>query len=114
MPTTTALLPDGTRARVRLPHRSDRAALRALHERLGLPAGDLELARALRFDPRRRVVACLTVWDGGCERLLGYGAIDVGAAEPETLVVDPDRAPGAEGVLAAALRTLAARARSVA
>lgn len=107
-------LDDGTRVRVRLPHRTDRSALPELHERLGQPVDELELARLLRFDPRTRVVACLTGWDGTTQHLLGYGAIDVGEAEPHLLVVDLEGAPGAQAVLADALRLRARRLRAVA
>lgn len=108
---TTTTLPDGTRARVRLPQRSDRPALRALHTRLGFEVDELALARALRFDPRRRVVACITAWVGGAERLLGYGAIDLGADDVDLLVVDLAGAPGCDAVLGDALRDRAARWR---
>lgn len=107
----TTTLPDGSRARVRLPRRSDRPALRALHGRLGFEVDELALARALRFDPRRRVVACITAWVDGAERLLGYGAIDLGADDVEVLVVDVAGAPGCDVVLSDALRDRAARAR---
>ncbi len=112
LPSTISILPDGTRARVRLPHSSDRAALRGLHERLGFEVGELELARALRFDPRHRLVACLTAWDGRAEQLLGYGAITLGAPDVDLLVVD---GRSAAELLAGALRAATAgRARTAA
>ncbi len=111
---TTTTLPDGVRVRVRLPHASDRPGLRALHAHLGFEVGELELARALRFDPRRRVVACVTAWDGTAERLVGYGAIDLGADDVDLLVVDATRAPGAAELLRGGLRTRAQGSRAAA
>lgn len=103
-PTT---LPDGSRVRVRLPHVLDRQGLRSLHDRLGLHAEDLEIARALRFDPRTSVVACATVWADGGELLVAYGAIELGGAEPHLLVCDEVLAPGVGETLT---RELQARA----
>ncbi len=100
----TTTLPHGLRLRVRLPHTSERAGLRTLLTRLGVVAEELELARAARFDPRRRTVACVTAWVGGSEELVAWGAIDAGAQEPELLLADEALAPGAGAVLAAALR----------
>ena len=105
----TTTLPDGTHLRVRLPHSSDRAGLHALLGRVGLDAEELELARALRFDPARRTVACATAWIDGGERLVAWGAIDVGARTPDVLLADDVTAPGAGEVLAAALLERAER-----
>ncbi len=105
----TTSLPDGLRLRVRLPHSSDRAGLHALHARLGFRVEELELARALRFDPRRRAVACATAFLDGAERPVAYGAIAIGASEPDLLVADELLAPGAGVVLDAALRERSAR-----
>lgn len=110
----TSTLSDGTRVRVRLPYRADRLGLRELHLRLGLEADELVLARALRFDPRRRLVACLTAWEAGAERLVGYGAIVLGADVPDVLVVDVHSAPGADALLAGTLRDRAAARRAAA
>lgn len=101
---TTTTLPDGRRLRVRLPHTRDRQGLLALHERLEAPMEELELARTLRFDPRRRTVACATAWVDGREQLAGYGAIEIGASAPDLLVADDVLFPGAGRALAAALR----------
>ena len=99
----TTTLPDGLHLRVRLPHASDRAGLRALLGRLGLEAEELDVARALRFDPARRTVACATAWIDGEERLVAWGAIDAGRHAPDLLLADDATAPGAGGALAAAL-----------
>lgn len=101
-------LPDGSRLRVRLPQAVDRHALRALHARLGLVAEDLDIARVLRFDPRRVAVACASVWDGSTEIVVGYGAIRLDAGDPHLLVCDEATAPGARDALGQALRDHAA------
>jgi hypothetical protein len=105
----TTTLPDGLHLRVRLPQASDRAGLLALHERLGLGAEELDAARALHFDPRRRTVACATAWVEGAELLVAYGAMDAGARDVDVLLADEARAPGAGAVLARALRERSAR-----
>lgn len=105
-------LPDGTRVRVRLPRHGDGAALRALAERLGVVADEVELRRALRFDPRRRVVAVATVWDGEHHVLVGCAAMDRDADEPDTLLADVTRAPGVGGLLARAITAHASRSRA--
>lgn len=106
----TTTLADGARVRLRLPHAGDRPGLHALHARLGVAADELELARAVRFDPRRRAVACATAWHGAAETIVGYGAIDNGADAPDLLVCDDGLAPGVRDLLADALRAHAAAA----
>lgn len=82
-------LPDGTRVRIRLPHGSDRPALRALHERAGVPIDELALTRLLRVDPRERCALIATAWSAGTEAIVGFAAGDLGADEPDTIVLDP-------------------------
>lgn len=106
---STTHLPDGLRIRVRLPHAGDRPALHDLHLRVGVEVDDLELSRALRFDPRARAVACVTAWVDGSEVVVGYGAIDRGAQRPDLLISDEAAAPGVRDVLT---RALALRAGS--
>lgn len=100
----TTSLPDGARLRLRLPHQSDRAGVHALLTGLGLGIDELELARALRFPPRERVVACAMAFVGGTERVVAVGAIDLGARHPDLLIADAALAPGAADALAGALR----------
>ncbi|MBA2350071.1 MAG: hypothetical protein H0V81_17490 [Solirubrobacterales bacterium] len=100
----TTALSDGARLRLRLPHRADRAGVRALLLGLGLETRDLDLVRALRFAPRERVVACATAFVGGTERVVAVGAIDLGEREPDLLVADESLAPGAGAALSGALR----------
>jgi len=101
---TTHTLPDGVRLRIRLPQIIDREGLRALHERLGLRAEDFDVARSLRFDPRTEVVACATIFDGGAETVVGYGAIDLQSDDPHLLICDDAAAPGVSDALTEALR----------
>jgi hypothetical protein len=104
----TQPLPDGTRVRVRLPQARDRAGLVALHERLGAPLDDMQMARTLRFDPRERVSVCATVLHGVSETLVAYGHVerDGGAS---LIVADELFAPGVGDVVAAALAECAER-----
>ncbi|HEU4977981.1 MAG TPA: hypothetical protein VFT42_03720 [Solirubrobacteraceae bacterium] len=100
----THTLPGGRRVRARLPHTSDRRALRELQARLGLPdAGELEICRALRHQPRDHVAICATAWTGGREQLVGFACGDVAGTEPVVVVADEDVAPGLHDLLLRAL-----------
>lgn len=91
-------LPGGLRVRLRLPQRADRAGLAAL----GL--GEMDISRALRFDPRERFVVCATAWVEGAERLVAFGTIALREeARPATLVADPATAPALGALLEHAL-----------
>lgn len=106
-------LASGDRVRVRLPHASDRAGVEALHARLGHErAGELGVARALRFDPRTHLVLCATAWTGNAQALVGYGAIEHGAVAPHLLVCDDTEAPGLRAALHQALVRATARSRA--
>jgi hypothetical protein len=87
---------------------TDRALLAALLERRRLPASELELRRLLAFDPARRHVLCALAPVDGTEVLAGFGAIDLGADAPDTLVIDERFIPGLGEVLG---RVLVERAR---
>ncbi len=107
-------LPRGPRVRLRLAQSRDLPAVRAL---LGADRlEELELARLVHPDPRRRVVICATALIGLSERVLGIGAIDVDAAEPDVLLVDRELTDGLDELLATVLvaraRTIAAKARA--
>lgn len=104
----TTSLPDGTRVRLRLPHATDRPALHALHARLGLRADELDVARVLRFDPRRRAVVCATAWTQEGPLVVGYGSIAHGALHPDVLLADEVRTPGLRALLGDVLRRRAA------
>jgi hypothetical protein len=97
------VLRDGTRVCLRLPRARDHEGVRRLCERHGLEPDQLELARLLSFDPRRRLVICATALLGSAETVLGVGAIDLEPdADPLLLVVD-ERVDGVGPLLADAL-----------
>jgi hypothetical protein len=77
--------------------------MRALLGQRGVEASDLELERLVRYDPRRRVVLCAMAPIRGAETVVGVGAIDLDAAEPETIVVDERLTDGLGTLLAEAL-----------
>ena len=94
--------PDHPPIRVRLAHSGDRRAVDALLERHAR-TDELQAGRLLRHDPRRTLVLCATVWDGGHEQLVGVSAAAMRpGARPEVLVSDEDGAPGAADALAEA------------
>jgi hypothetical protein len=97
------LLPGGFRVCLRLPRIGDREGVRRLCGRHDLELDELELARLVGFDPRRRLVICATGLIGSAETVLGVGAIEIAAdADPWLLVID-DRAEGLGSLLADAL-----------
>ena len=102
-------VPGGPPVRLRMAGPSDRDLVRALLERRGLDAGELEVQRLLAFDPARRHVLCALAPLDGAEVLAGVGAIDFGAEDPDVLVVDDRFAPGLADVLG---RVLIERSRS--
>ena len=87
-------LPNGPRVCLRLARVRDQGAIEQLFARTGRPIADLEIARAVRSDPRQQVVICATALVEYTETVVGFGAIAVGAAEdpggprPWLLVVD--------------------------
>lgn len=106
----TRTLDDGRLVRLRLARPSDSGAVRGLLEQLGVTAGDLELARLLSFDPRRRTVVCALAPIDGSETLVGIAAIELRAGAEADLVV-ADRVLGAllERLLRDAARSHARR-----
>ena len=101
----------GYRVRLRIARTSDASSIRALLERLNLGPADLEVARLVQFDPRRRCVLCATALIDGSETLVGVGAVDLDgpvSGVPDTLIVDAPLADELPGLLTAAL---AGRAR---
>jgi hypothetical protein len=104
-------LPEGTRLRLRLPQVRDRVGLVELLDRLGLEAGDLDVARILRFDPRGRTVVCATVWTGTSETMTGIVAGAKDADGPDLLVADERLTPGVSDVLREVLAPAGARRR---
>jgi hypothetical protein len=105
-------LPRGPRVRLRLAQSRDLAGIRELLARTGVePFEELELARMVRSDPRRRVVVCATALLGSTELVIGVGALDVDAADPELLIVDRELTDGLDELLREALLQ---RARTIA
>jgi hypothetical protein len=97
-------LPAGPRVRLRMAHRSDLFAIRALLEQRGVDATELELSRLVSYDPRERIVICAVAWLGGAETIVGVGASYLArGSEPETLVVDERLTEGLGTLLTMAL-----------
>jgi hypothetical protein len=98
-------LPNRQRVRLRLARRSDLPALGALLAQRGIEPSALELERLVRYDPRRRLVLCATAPIDGTEAVVGVGAIELGAPDPEpdTIVVDERVTRGLPELLNAAL-----------
>ena len=106
-------LAGGDRVRLRLARQRDAEGIRELLKREGRDAGELDIARLIRFDPRRMFVICATRLIEAREVVIGVGAIALGeaaTAEPDLLVVDQQRGAGIEDLVRGALvsRALAA------
>jgi len=102
----SSALPRGLRVRLRLARGRDAVAIRALLEAEGHDLDELDLARLVRFDPRRQFVVCATTLAEGREEIVGVGAIAIAEnaeAEPHLLVVDEHRAHGLAELLRGAL-----------
>jgi hypothetical protein len=100
-------LQDGLPVRLRLARGSDAPAIRTLLERHG-GTDDLEPARLVYFDPRRRFVLCAAGLVDGTEMLLGVGAISLGATDPDLLLVADGCPEEVAGLLHRALVATAA------
>jgi hypothetical protein len=101
-------LPRGPRVRLRLAQTRDAPAIRALLQRPGSAPAALDIARLVRFDPRRRVVICATALIGSAETIVGVGAIDLDAHEPDVVLVDDALTEGLGELLRSALVSRAA------
>jgi hypothetical protein len=114
-PARTHALESGARVRLRLARRSDVAAVRELLAARGVVATELEVRRAVGYDPKTRRVFCACATVDGREILVGVAAIDLRpGAEIDTLVVDEDAAPGVTALLGAYLEHLAAQSHRAA
>jgi hypothetical protein len=102
------LLPRGPRVRLRLAQIRDARAIRAFLGEHGFDPDGLEANRLVRVDPRLRVTICATALIGSTETVIGVGAIEVGASEPDVLVVDEALTDGLDALLRRALRGRAA------
>lgn len=92
-------LPDGRRARLRLPHRGDARAVERLAD------GD-QAGKVLRFDPRRRLSVVATMPGEHGEEVVGAGTVERGSGEPPELLAVSD--PAVEPMLRAVLEDAAA------
>ncbi|HLY49337.1 MAG TPA: hypothetical protein VKR21_09080 [Solirubrobacteraceae bacterium] len=100
----------GAPVRLRLARASDAAAIKRLVEDHELGRGEVEAARLVHFDPRRRYVLCAAGLRGSTEAVLGVGAIRLeAAAEPDLLVVGEEAPAEIAGLLRQALVAAAAR-----
>jgi hypothetical protein len=95
-------LTGGLRVCLRLARIRDRDGVRRLCGGRDLEIDELELARLVGFDPRRRLVICATALIGSAETVLGVGAIDLAPDADPWLLVD-DRIEGLGPLLADAL-----------
>jgi ABC-type amino acid transport substrate-binding protein len=92
--------------RLRLAQARDAPAIRALLNRQGVDHDELEIARLVRGDPRRRLVICAMALIGSSETILGVGEIGIGpeaTVAPTLLYVDAVRTEGLDQLLARAL-----------
>jgi hypothetical protein len=82
-------LPDGPRIHLRLARRRDATGVSALLAS-DRSADDepTSVREFVHFDPRYRAVACATALIDGSERVVGIGAITLGASEPDLVLVD--------------------------
>jgi hypothetical protein len=81
----------------------DGSAIRAFLAERGLGIDELELARLLRFDPRRRAVICASALMDGREAIVAVGGIGLDAHMPDTLVVADDSERALRALLVGAL-----------
>ena len=84
----THLLGDGTRVGLRLARARDETPIKALLARTGMRYSDLDVARLVRFDPRRRMVVCASELHHGTELVVGLGAIRLDSDRPDLVVAD--------------------------
>ena len=77
--TRSYMLTRGPRVRLRLAQTRDAAAIAALLQRPGSDPAALDIARLVRFDPRRRVVICATALLGSAERVAAEAGVPLDA-----------------------------------
>jgi hypothetical protein len=100
------LLSQGLRVCLRLARPRDREGIADLFWAQGREPDELQLARLVRFDPRRRLVICATALIDSLETIVGVGEIDLQAgpgAGPDLVLVDELRTTGLEKLLSDAL-----------
>jgi hypothetical protein len=113
---TSYVLDGGLRVGLRVARSSDAVLIRELLGRQGLDREELQTARLVHFDPRRRCVLCATALIGSSETLVGVGAIELEpdrAPAPDALIVDEQHHPDlAELLTSVLLARASATARS--
>jgi hypothetical protein len=110
----TYALPRGPRVCLRLARVRDLPSVGQLLERQGIEPDELELARLMRSNPRRRLVICATALIDGAETVVGIGAIELDGrdAHPRpSLVVADDRIT--DGLVPLLSDALVGRARAL-
>jgi hypothetical protein len=70
---------------------------------------ELDVARLVRLDPRRRAVICADTVVGSTETIVALGTIDLDASTPDTIVVASELSEDLSELIADAL---ASRARA--
>jgi hypothetical protein len=99
-------LPRGPRVCLRLARPRDIGGIADLYWTHGHAPDDLELARLVRFDPRRQIVIVATALISAIESVVGVGAIELGAEpadRPDFVLVDEQLTEGLEQLISDAL-----------
>jgi hypothetical protein len=94
----------GPRVRLRLVQIRDQRVIRSFLSDQAHPSPDLAAARLVAGDPRERVAICAMAFVGGTEMVIGVGSIEVGAEDPDLLVVDAELTEGLDELLTLALQ----------
>jgi hypothetical protein len=97
--------------RLRLAQIRDARAIQEFLASHGFDADGLDAQRLVRADPRKRIAICATALIGGSETILGVAATNVGADEPDLMIVDEALTEGLDELLQTALE---ARAEAIA
>jgi hypothetical protein len=100
------VLPRGPRTCLRLARPRDAGGIADLFWQHGLEPDEFEIARLVRFDPRRRIVICATALINAAETVIGVGAIDLdsgGTGLPHLVLVDEHLTEGLEHLIGDAL-----------
>ncbi len=97
--------------RLRLAQIRDLRSIQALARKRGLAPEELDIARMVLSDPRSRIAICASGLVGSIETIVGFGAIEVGASEPDLLIADDELTDGLEELMS---RALVSRSASIA
>jgi hypothetical protein len=102
----THTLPGGARVLLRVARARDEAPVKALVARTGAQYSELDVARLVRFDPRRRMVVCASELFEGTELVVGFGAIRLDSDRPELVVADERLGEQLDELMSNSLRQL--------